>query len=286
MTADARWATFRSELENIPEEEVLSRFQRARDRIRSPSERELFSSYFEHALGADSVQIGADSVVVVVHGIQSHASWYRMVTEALRRNDAVDVVEIRYGWLPFFMLVPYLRRFPMAEVESNLKSIRLEYPRAKISVIAHSFGTYLVASVLESNASLRVDSFVLCGSVVDQRFRWHEKANKPDLLVNDCGLHDYLPAAAKALAWLGAAGTFGFNSYVVKNRFFRFGHGGFFSRPFIEQYWLPALLHGQVVPDPDGVQGSWPRTLAAIVSGIPGLVTVLTAFFVSAYCLT
>ena len=43
---------------------------------------------------------------------------------------------------------------------------------ADCSIIAHSFGTFVVARILRDNTDLELDRIIFCGSVVSHKFRF------------------------------------------------------------------------------------------------------------------
>ncbi|MCB1088304.1 MAG: carboxypeptidase regulatory-like domain-containing protein, partial [Verrucomicrobiae bacterium] len=63
----------------------------------------------------------------------------------------------------------------------------------------------------------------------------------------------------------GSSGTFGFRVARVRDRFHggayaKFRHSDYFNRKFVRQYWIPYILYGVVVPNPDEAErppSSW-----------------------------
>ena len=159
----------------------------------------------EHA--AESGQI-----VVLVHGIRTHAAWQEMVAKVLRERKA-NVIPIRYGYFDVFrFLCPVLtRRGPIARVLRELRDIHSDNPSSNICVIAHSFGTYAVAKILADNTDVRLSRLILCGSIVPTSYRWDRvKAQVSAEVINDCGTDDIWPVLATTATYgYGASGTVG-----------------------------------------------------------------------------
>ena len=193
--------------------------------------------------------------VLLIHGIRTQAEWAQRVIAALDEVPSVTVVPTRYGFFDIIrFLLPFetLRRAPVRRVT---RLIRDEISRGpvRLSVIAHSFGTYIVAKVLEGEPDIDFYRLVLCGSIIPESFEWsrykHRLRQDSDRwqVINDCGTMDIWPVLASSVTWgYGASGRFGFGDGRVKDRFFNLDHGGFFERAFIEDYWLPFFSHDLV----------------------------------------
>jgi len=140
----------------------------------------------------------------------------------------------------------------------------------RIDIVAHSFGTYLVALALRSicaQRSFSVRSVILGGSVLPARFRWSRLVpTHVRRVVNDCGTHDNVLWLSQAIPLLGMAGRTGFVGMTgsqLRNRFFSIGHSGYFqsegspSDAFMSQYWVPLLCSEEDPPLIDQRISSW-----------------------------
>ncbi|AVO46952.1 hypothetical protein C6569_18880 [Phreatobacter cathodiphilus] len=90
---------------------------------------------------------------------------------------------------------------------------------------------------------------IFCGSIVPDDFRIAPFRAQlgPSPILNDCGTHDVLPVLAKSVTWgYGASGTFGFGTAGIHDRFSKFSHSSYFSRDFVEEYWLPFIAGGEI----------------------------------------
>lgn len=143
-------------------------------------------------------------IVVLLHGIRTHGPWAEMVAALLREHCQVEaVVPLRYGYFDLLrFLSPVLtRRKPVERIVRELRDIRSAYPQGKISVIAHSFGTYAICQALK-HPDIRLARLVLCGSIVRPDFRWdRHTAQLPATVLNDCGTHDIWPVFATTITW-------------------------------------------------------------------------------------
>jgi outer membrane protein OmpA-like peptidoglycan-associated protein/pimeloyl-ACP methyl ester carboxylesterase len=191
-------------------------------------------------------------IVLLIHGIRTEAVWEDLVAHELREISGLTVLPISYGyfdtfrfWFPFFTRVGPLRR-----IQREIRAVGDSYPGVPISVIAHSFGTYAIASVLDDNPDIRLKRLILCGSIIPRTFRW-DKIRRRQLgypVINDCGERDIWPCLAQGASFgYGASGTLGFGSVDVVDRYHPFTHSEFFHRAFVDSYWTPLISGGEVV---------------------------------------
>ncbi|MFY9557994.1 MAG: hypothetical protein WAV47_25070 [Blastocatellia bacterium] len=187
-------------------------------------------------------------VVLLVHGIRTHAQWQEMVVEKLARDGVIDVKPIHYGYFDLFRFwCPTLTRSsPLRKLEREIQDAKTRYGDAKLSIIAHSFGTYAVTRVLYNNPNLKIYRLILCGSVVSEDFDWGRiKSQIEEAIINDCGSRDAWPVLAKSTTWgYGSSGTYGFGKTWVEDRYHNLSHSEFFEEKFVENYWKPYIDSG------------------------------------------
>lgn len=114
-------------------------------------------------------------VVVTIHGIRTHGNWQKSITPYLARHDLIPY-HLDYGFfLAFFFVVPWTRRRKVQWLRQELRKLCETARCSRLSVIAHSFGTYLIGQVLkDENGALRFDRIVLTGSIVRRDYPWHD----------------------------------------------------------------------------------------------------------------
>jgi pimeloyl-ACP methyl ester carboxylesterase len=190
-------------------------------------------------------------IVLLVHGIRTSASWAEMVQEELQRDTSLIVIPIRYGFFDLleFLLPGPTRTRPINRVLRELRTLRSEHPSSRISVIAHSFGTYAITQILRSHPDVTLFRLALCGGIVPASFRWDlVRPRVSESPINDCGLRDIWPLLASAVTWgYGPSGVAGFGSVLVVDRFHELAHSGFFKPAFASTYWKPYFTDGVVV---------------------------------------
>lgn len=194
-----------------------------------------------------------EHVVILVHGIRDFSRWHANVRPALERAGLV-VQPTNYGrmnLLEFLLPVEFFRAIAAERVLTQIRFAKQLHPDADVSVIAHSFGTYVVSRLLQSEFDLKLHRVIFCGSVVRYSFPFEQLGQRfsPPIL-NEVGTSDPWPAVAEAVTTgYGSAGTFGFNRSGVTDRYHNdAGHGYFLTPEFASKFWVKFLHSGEIVP--------------------------------------
>jgi WD40 repeat protein len=199
-------------------------------------------------------------VVLTVHGIRTFGRWQERLELLLTGGEAPDrrrtVINYKYGYFSAIAFaIPFFRWLLTRRFRRDLLQVAARYPSARLDVVAHSFGTHLVGwglLGLTKPSSLRIDTLILAGSVLPSSFPWPEIIGaRVRRLINDCGTSDGILLLSQLLVIQGgSAGRFGFTgstSSCFRNRYFAFGHSGFFleakgpSDAFMREWWCPLL---------------------------------------------
>jgi hypothetical protein len=197
-------------------------------------------------------QVGSNHVIVLVHGIRDFALWQNSIRSTLERHD-LKVESTNYGRLNLLQfLVPFehFRERAISEVWNQIRIVKQNYPGARISVIAHSFGTYVISHLVQQNFDIRFESIIFCGSVVQYDFPFEQFQDRfAAPIVNEVGTQDVWPAIAESVTrGYGSAGTYGFRRPLVRDRWHNGARHGFFLTPtFCETFWVPFLKDRKIV---------------------------------------
>jgi len=192
-----------------------------------------------------------EQIVLLIHGIRTQADWQEMVAKILEEDTKIVVKPIRYGYFDALQFwLPFTRSEPINYVENQIEIIKSLHPNAKLSIIVHSFGSYIIGKILERHYDLNIEKLILCGSVLETTYRWEDALNrrniKEDSVINECGKKDIWPVLAKATSWgYGVSGTHGFGNVIVKDRFHDATHGQYFQKEFVSKYWKPFIHDGE-----------------------------------------
>ncbi len=191
--------------------------------------------------------------VVLIHGIRTEADWQDMVVAKLQEAGKIEVIPIKYGYFDAirFWFPVWSRRQPIARVTEQIRILQSKSSDNELTVIAHSFGTYILGHILRRCADIKIDRIILCGSVLPQNFPWGEVAHrriKDGNIVNECGKRDIWPLLARSASWgYGSSGTHGFGDVLVKDRFHNYQHSEYFDEKFVEKYWVSLIREGKFV---------------------------------------
>jgi hypothetical protein len=212
-------------------------------------------------------------VLLLIHGIRTHAEWFATVQNVMSSQVPCQVVAIKYGYFDVvrFLWPIGIHGWPIQKVAAEIRKAKAKYPNAKISAIAHSFGTYALMHALE-DPTFELDRVILCGSVLPERFNIERYffSTEDIRIVNDSGVRDVWPVMAKCLTWgYGATGTFGIGTVGIQDRFFPFSHSDFFRPDFIIKYWVPFIRDGSIVQsDLTSDQALSPRWFSTMISPV------------------
>jgi pimeloyl-ACP methyl ester carboxylesterase len=118
-------------------------------------------------------------VVVTIHGIQTHGKWQKNITPYLASHGLVPY-HIDFGWfsiLKFFF--PWTRERQIRLIREELRNLVDKVRARRVSVIAHSFGTFIaMESLRRDNGGLLYDRVVLTGSILPCAFDWQSLVSK------------------------------------------------------------------------------------------------------------
>ena len=150
-------------------------------------------------------------VVILIHGIRDFALWQSAVRESLE-SDGFRVEATNYGRmnvLQFLLPFGYFRRKAVATVWNQVRIVKQNNEGARLSVIAHSFGTFVVAHLMKQEFDVRFHRIILCGSVLPYSFRFEAFQNQfLGPIANEVGTRDPWPAVAESVtSGYGSAGT-------------------------------------------------------------------------------
>lgn len=191
--------------------------------------------------------------VILLHGIRTFGEWMDDVKPVLEKDPSIRVVKPKYGRFDlarFLGPTNFFAQKPLRKIADVIR-VESEKPTTKmVSIIAHSFGSFLIAELLKRDEHIRLHKLILAGSIVKEDFNWLKLQHKvgedrsvyPSIL-NERATKDVWPRIATRITFVyGASGVRGFHDdSFVKNRIHRFGHSGCLNARFASDYWLPFL---------------------------------------------
>ncbi|MDI2077106.1 hypothetical protein [Bradyrhizobium sp. Mp27] len=193
-------------------------------------------------------------LVILVHGINTNAQWFPTIKTSLEAAGfiAAPAGYGIYGVLRFLIPKNRLRRAAIDRVYGHFRTARKLYKPDKISVIAHSFGTYVVSKIIEENFDIDLHRIIFCGSVVKSDFPFQNNLHRFTApLYNEIGTRDFWPLVASTVTWgYGSVGSDGFQNPVVSDRWHKdFQHSDFLTKEFCEKFYIPSLRGEKVAGD-------------------------------------
>lgn len=198
-----------------------------------------------------------DMALISVHGIRTYGKWQeRLSHEVSQYSRRFDFIEVKYGFLDLFSFsVPFLRKKVVEKVAARLIHNLHDHEDKSIYIVAHSFGTLIVADALRRYTPSRLfGGIVFCGSPLQHDADIDHVVRSSTITLNECGIHDFVLILARLLfLGLGDAGRIGFsreNSKLFINRYFRGGHGLYFGKikntsTFYDRFWLKLIALGE-----------------------------------------
>lgn len=127
-------------------------------------------------------------VLFTIHGVNTNAYW----------NSKFAPLACSQGWIfapfiyknPIWLLFrPSLREKVVKEFNDYFYEIAKKYEITSASIVAHSFGTYILAKYLlnheyEEFLPISIDSVVLAGSIVSREYNWLKYTKKIGRILN------------------------------------------------------------------------------------------------------
>ncbi|MBK8814873.1 MAG: hypothetical protein IPN42_04890 [Methylococcaceae bacterium] len=192
-----------------------------------------------------------NTIVVIVHGIKTRSTWQGEVKQALEKVGliAIPTNYEKYDLLRFLFPLEWFNRAAIKIVEDEIKRVNNKFTDGHISILAHSFGTYITGKILLSK-KYKFDRIALCGSVLPMSFNFHLAEGNVSKIINEVGCKDIWPVfAAKCSLKYGSSGSFGFNrgNYVEDRKHVDFAHSDFLNAKFCERFWIPYFCGNSII---------------------------------------
>ena len=181
------------------------------------------------------------TIVVTVHGIRTFGKWQERLETLVNKSsqdEKIFVTHYKYGYFsaPAFLFPP-ARSYEIKKLKKALVKLLSSIEFERLVVVAHSFGTFVAAKALLSKEVRdhlpNKIAVIFSGSVLPKQFdaKQFEQIGVSKF-VNDCGSSDIALLASNYLGigtgMAGRSGFTGMESSAFRNRYFNFGHGGFF----------------------------------------------------------
>jgi hypothetical protein len=163
-----------------------------------------------------------------------------------------DILQFLFPWQPFSRRI-------FNDITKQIRHTLRINNVTRCSVIAHSFGTFILSRIFRDSADLYFQKIIFCGSVVHYGFPFEEYSHRFEHpLINEVGTRDFWPAIAEAVTvGYGSAGTYGFRRPAVRDRWHNGrSHSDFLNQDFCTRYWVPLMRKGEFVEDDENPEPS------------------------------
>jgi hypothetical protein len=187
-------------------------------------------------------------VVITIHGIRTTGKWQKELTDELflegYRHFPID-----FGFFTAIQLLMPWSRAKKVEWFRNEYNKICEKTDGKKSIIAHSFGSYIVTEALSKYCDITFDRVILCGSIVRRDYPWGDiicKRKQVNYVLNEAGGRDTWSVIAEwVISNAGASGVYGFtdiaNGSVVQLFHDQYNHSDYFYSLNYRGRWIPFL---------------------------------------------
>jgi hypothetical protein len=157
-------------------------------------------------------------IVISLHGVMTRGKWQKDLTPTLN-DSGITHIPLDYGFfLALLFVLPSLRLRKVRWFLDQYTHITEKYPDQNPSMIAHSFGTYIIARVMELYPEIKFDQIILCGSIVRRDYGWTGRHTYKQMnrVLNECGCRDWV---VRISAWAAKdanpSGVYGFLAFMV-----------------------------------------------------------------------
>jgi len=209
-------------------------------------------------------------LIILVHGIRDPGFWQNSLRDMFEgEGDNIHVATIRTDVIDVFKFlspITIFRRQFVNDVEKSITNLVFDenYRDHQVTIIAHSFGTYIVTNILHENTDIEIDKLILCGGIVPNNFRWDrirkinfrslpKNSRHQENIINEYSPRDIWPLLAKTCAiGYGNGGSKGCGDPCVYDRSHFIPHSGYLVKSFAEKFWKPFIFQNKIVSDPEG----------------------------------
>ena len=195
-----------------------------------------------------------NGLLVTIHGLLSTAKWNSEIAPIASSQQWIFAPFIYEGNDPTLLLDIKGRKAIVDNFREWLYDLYRRY-ETPVSIIAHSFGTYIIASYIvgfEEFLPVQLNVVILTGSIINRDFDWdRHKGSKVARIRNEIAPNDQWVKHMPKIAWLGAdplygdSGVTGFSkqsSILQESTNQIFDHHNVIRRDVLERHWFPYLM--------------------------------------------
>jgi len=190
-------------------------------------------------------------VIISLHGIRTAGAWQKQLATPIAAAGAIPVA-LDYGYFSALQLLTRSAREARVRwLRDEVERVRSRFPDRPLSMVAHSFGSYLTAALLEAHPAVSFATVLLAGSIVRSDYPWPAllASYRVGFVANSVGCRDPWPRIAHwCVPGAGDSGSSGFHGshpalyqqYSARQR-----HDDHFNAGDVGACWLPMLMQPQ-----------------------------------------
>jgi hypothetical protein len=207
-----------------------------------------------------------EGILVSIHGLSSKAEWNMNIAPVASSQNWIFAPYIYQKNSRKLLFSEKRRRAVVDDFREWIYDLQQKY-NVGISVVAHSFGTYIVAAYLmgfdsDEKPPVKFNSIILTGSILHENFNWGQFSRRClGNVYNMTSSNDRWVKMMPAEKWrkyfgmsdlFGRSGVNGFeNEFIVtESRNEIFNHNNTIKTDIIETKWMPFLNGNKNTYDP------------------------------------
>ncbi|HLP63454.1 GNAT family N-acetyltransferase [Flavobacterium sp.] len=192
--------------------------------------------------------------IVTIHGIRRDNRWYEEIPNMEVINELnIDVLYFDYGFFSFFKFLTKKQRNKIINNFSQFYSDNFKGENTILpSIIAHSFGTYVVFQAMKKYDVIKFDKIIFCGSILNSKLDFRDLIAKQQFkqLKNDHGKLEWFLKYTRYIIDkdCGKAGKVGFldipldkKNMIINSESYK-SHSEYFLPINMEKNWIPFLI--------------------------------------------
>ncbi len=192
-------------------------------------------------------------VICPLHGIRTLAVWQKGLSDLASSEGWVCRLDRwsygRFSLLAFF--TPWTREAKLnwfrRQYDAEIHDRRLKIEEGQTpSVVAHSFGTYILGYTILRFNFIRFNRVILCGSILPTDFPWDKLIDRGQVQAvrNEFGVRD--PWVKRVHCFVRGTGPSGASRFACRHdrleqAEFEYDHGDYFGMDHMEDNWIPFL---------------------------------------------
>ncbi len=186
-------------------------------------------------------------IIISLHGIRTDGQWQDKLGEIVEKHG-FEHRPFKYGYYDVFRFLNPGSNKKMVEKFYDFYSDLANQTNTVPSVVAHSFGTFIVAHCMLKRHDIRFDKIIFCGSILSRNFEWTTllARNQINQVLNEFSKLDVWARLVKFFVRKTGRSGYAGSNYKRPNFFekrFEYDHSDYFSGNHMKENWLSFLTN-------------------------------------------